>query len=73
MAAKRTSRSKLLAEIDIPASLKARLASCQDHRRVRKHLFEERKMTLPDMVVVEVRPGPDEGSWHIEVWECPDE
>jgi hypothetical protein len=73
MAPRRTERSIRLAEFDIPVSAGVSLVSAQDHGNVRRHLKENRNQILPDMIAVEVGPGPYKGSWHVEVWECPDE
>lgn len=72
MAARRTARSVKLAEINIPAADKIGLVAAQDHGNVRRYLAA-RKTTLPDMIVVAVLPGKEPGSWHIDVWECPDD
>jgi len=70
---KRTERSCLLVTFNVPATSKIPLANLQDHNRVRRHCTEVLDKTLPDMIRVEVRPGADEGSWQVQVWECPDE
>ncbi len=71
MAAKRSERSALIATFDTPCNTP--LAAAQDHLRVRRYLYENRQLTLPDMIRIEVRPAAGEGSWQIQVWECPDE
>lgn len=73
MAPKRTERSRLLTTEEIPASAGVPLCNVQNPDMLRQHFHVDKGRTLPDMIQIKVRPGPDKGSWNVEVWECPDE